>query len=422
MSFQVSTLNIFHDNRIFFSPPRQSYQTSLAQVARSATHNIDSVDVKVCERSLEDLYLSHVVNLDIDDSSVFQFFLVPNERTPFQAKPHLDWSIPGLLISTGSVRSLFDLAMADPDKCTGLVIRDINPKVKAYMDFELLMIRLSYNHETYQELAAPFEETTSLDTSASFHTRLDKLKQLLSASLLCDELKKYYFAHLQKMAMIYFGAQSNVPFRECWKSASSFEEVNYYKHPAVFFKIQKYAQEGKIIATVGPIDELEFLGNVVIGLVDISNIPDYFLLNFKIQGILQKIMWTAFETKSTQNNVHYEEEWRYYSSSYSPLVGQAQREYLDLTRYLQELKDSERSYFDFNLWILETAKKMSALHPVKYTPYVSTQLLTLLKRYENALRKFDAKETNEMNTDAHLYLNSPKPNQIITKNFLLLKP
>jgi hypothetical protein len=231
-----------------------------------------------------------MTTLDLTQNCDFNY-LEPNETHPIDAKEHLQWDASGILVSTGTVRSLFDLTMVDPEKCTGLVIRDINPQVKAYIDFEILLIRLASSHEEYQELAMPLDYTDVEDKNASYLLRLNRVNMLLAQSNLSPELKGYYHTYLEQMATLYFTHQCVLGEDTYWKESASFKEVNYYQDAELFSKLQTYAKEGKILTTVGSIEDLEFLGEERIGLIDISNIADYALLDFK-RAIPEKILFT----------------------------------------------------------------------------------------------------------------------------------
>jgi len=53
--------------------------------------------------------------------------------------------------------------LADPTKCEGLVIRDISHRVKAYVDCNVLLLRISNSREEYCALAKEFNEKAILE-------------------------------------------------------------------------------------------------------------------------------------------------------------------------------------------------------------------------------------------------------------------
>ena len=62
-----------------------------------------------------------------------------------------------------------------------------------------------------------------------------------------------------------------------------FEGVKYYEDDQLFEKL-KLCHSGNIIATVGEIGDLEFLDQTDIALLDISNISDYSVVNFRTKS------------------------------------------------------------------------------------------------------------------------------------------
>lgn len=228
--------------------------------------------------------------VDVNKIINFQDFLDPNEGTPGGVKLHLDKIIdPGLIVSTGTERSFFDLALCDPEKCLGLVVRDINPRVKAYVDFNTLLLRIADNRFEYEELSS---------AANHFNERVNRIQRKLEDSPLSEPLKQYYLNNLQNFADIYFYYSLR------WKKDSCFEGVYYHKDDQLFKQLQSYAKAGKIIATIGDINDLRFLSDYPIAAVDISNIPDYALMN--VQGgenFHPLIIWTnAHPDKTTYHS------------------------------------------------------------------------------------------------------------------------
>ena len=91
----------------------------------------------------------------VPDKDVLQF-LEPNERIPVNVRPHLLKMQRGLIVSVGTERSFFDLLLSDPNLCTGLVVRDVNPRVKAYVDFNTLLLTIATSRLDYRALIEQF--------------------------------------------------------------------------------------------------------------------------------------------------------------------------------------------------------------------------------------------------------------------------
>src|SRR5579872_1647372 len=67
----------------------------------------------------------------------------PNECGPNHIKPHLALMEKGWIVSVGSERSFFDILLSPEEQCEGLIILDIDPRIKAYCDFLILLLRMS---------------------------------------------------------------------------------------------------------------------------------------------------------------------------------------------------------------------------------------------------------------------------------------
>jgi hypothetical protein len=236
----------------------------------------------------------------------FMDFLNPNEKHPEGAKKHLDKiDVPGVIVSAGTERSLFNLILCE--KCTGLVVRDINPKVKAYIDFVILALKISKNHEEFKDLLSPLswpagsepksfreffpdltieelktngkkmkikhEEYLDSQYILGAKKRLKKLRrEVATGSRYSTELTSLINSDdLEKMAAIYYKRR----FDSDWKTDSAFDEVNYFKNPEHFHRLQDMARKGNIVATIGDVEDLEFLKGTRIAAVDTSNIDDY---------------------------------------------------------------------------------------------------------------------------------------------------
>ncbi|MBA2369557.1 MAG: hypothetical protein H0V82_11120 [Candidatus Protochlamydia sp.] len=75
-----------------------------------------------------------------------------------------------------------------------------------------------------------------------------------------------------------------------------------------FAKLQRYAKLGNIISVIGDINDLTFLNNRKISIVDTSNILDYCLLNLRGNISLNtRIIWTQspYQGSTYNSYIHY---------------------------------------------------------------------------------------------------------------------
>lgn len=194
--------------------------------------------------------------IDLQKDPGFADYRSPNEHSPKDVQEHLQHMQKGLIVSTGTQRSFFDLLLSPESKCTGLIVRDICPKVKAYVDFVVLLMRISKSREDFVRLSKnPLEHLTEMQS------RLEKDTEIP------EEIKHYYLSHLEKFAKLYAEVDPHWP--KCT------DEVNYHENDKLFDKLQRYAKEGRIIATVGDIRDLRDFKEEKIAVVDTSNICDY---------------------------------------------------------------------------------------------------------------------------------------------------
>ncbi|HEV8051767.1 MAG TPA: hypothetical protein VGP47_04670 [Parachlamydiaceae bacterium] len=233
--------------------------------------------------NLENEFINHQIRkVDCAPGSLFDY-LVPNEGRPEKIKKHLDLAQTGIHISTGTERSLFHLLCAEEDKCLGLVIRDINPRVKAYMDFNIALIRISDTREEYVKLSSTIHDPIHrIQTIESIIERDPDLPLII---------KQYYLAHARKFGEIYLKADQS------WRTNPLFDRVNYCRNDSQFYKIKFFAMAGNIITTVGKINDLIFLFCRNIAVVDTSNICDYSMINLNYNENSQpRVIWTNLES------------------------------------------------------------------------------------------------------------------------------
>lgn len=252
--------------------------------------------------------------IDVEQTIDFKDYLVPNETHPCDIKELLDQAKEGTLISVGTERSFIDAALCK--NCTTLVTIDVNPRVKAYNDFNTLLLRIAYDREDYLRLRMAPEADEVFDinqknyinqtpaVSFSYEKTLTKIKQRLKKSNMDLSLKEYYLKNLSSFAAIFFNTQANasmkyfVSIKEAKKPTTEhFYNAKYLHDDVLFNKVQKMAQQGKIISKIGDIRDLSFLeGKTSVSVVDISNIPDYFKPEFKRYSFLNDalIIFTKF--------------------------------------------------------------------------------------------------------------------------------
>ncbi len=238
-------------------------------------------------------YVNRPVN--IQEEIHFADFLEPNEGTPGNIRLHLEKMAKGLIVSTGTERSIFDLLLSPEGMCTGLVVRDINPRVKAYMDFLILLVRIAEGREEFVALSQRPE-------IEEFDNRLEEIRHKIYRSDLPEAMKEYYLHHLRDFASLYF-PRSHLPKR------GDNSPVDYRKSDPLFIKLQRFAKAGNIMVTVGDIGDLEFLGTRSIAIVDASNICDYIPIDLRGRGIFHpRVIWTIPHPASTQYHSYLHED------------------------------------------------------------------------------------------------------------------
>lgn len=256
------------------------------------------------EDRLSDKWL--IKSLDVDSFKDFEDYLHPNELNPFLIKKHFDLlTNDGLPVATGTERSFIALALCQ--KCTGLVAVDINPRVKAYNDFNTLLLRISKDREDYLSLRAV---NSIIENNFDYTNTVVRIKERVVADdKLDDRLKDYYINNFDNFARIFFNTQNNCDllplididkknkYTQYYYPYSYFVHANYLYDDELFLYISKLVKEKSIISTVGNINELGFLNNENIIAIDTSNICDYLPLTYesdpKIVNDKVRIIWVA---------------------------------------------------------------------------------------------------------------------------------
>lgn len=198
--------------------------------------------------------------------------LFPNEPNPIDIGPLLANTPPGVIVSTGTERSLADLLLSDEERCQGLVILDINPNVKAYIDFVILLCRICNSIREFRLLCQNPENPDQLAA------RLSEIAAKLDATDMPLQMKRYYIDNLKVLADAYFSVERWWDSQYMKQYPNFYAGVRYHEDERLFAKLQRYAKAGNIIAITGTINALGVLNNLPISVVDSSNIWEYSLV------------------------------------------------------------------------------------------------------------------------------------------------
>lgn len=326
--------------------------------------------------SLETRYTNEATTIDFTDRChrALGEFLVPNETGVLGVLPHLTMSELGLIVSVGTERSFFDLALCNPSKCEGLVVRDIDPHVKAYVDFNVLLLRIAKNMEHYEALSTlvpdkdlpPNDYRKPFWDEQNYLTRIKIIREITINADIPPKMKLYYLNYLDSFGRIYFKARMTRQNHklECnrttWRESPLFEGVKYHKNEHLFSQLQRYAKCGSIIATVGDINELNFLDRMNIAVLDTSNVDGYKILIPK--------------TKSTPNLIVtiLENPTKYKSYVYKSL---SEPQLVKLENALSALAEA------WNYKNKYSVTMMRDILPDNIAFYASEQILNLLTKY-----------------------------------------
>jgi hypothetical protein len=206
-------------------------------------------------------------------------YIFPNEGGAEAIAHHFDHLSEGIGVGCGTER-LFFAALHSGAWCQGWVSRDINPRVKAYGDFNLLLLSVT----TFQEYASISESVTS---EVQLTERLTLIQDKTHKSDLPEVVKQYHLQTLQAYGRGYLTTN------KCWRQETQFQACWYHQNEPQFDKLQRYAQEGNIIFTLGEINDLRFLRERTISVVDTSNIHLFSPINVQGEGnFAPRIIWT----------------------------------------------------------------------------------------------------------------------------------
>jgi len=288
-------------------------------------------------------------NSELSKYEKWNEYLRPNEYNPtdilLPSSNISTFDKPGIIISTGTERSLFDLILADNAKCQGLIIRDINPNVKFYMDWVLFCIEQSVNRENFNSM------------------RLDKEY---------SECSKY----LQKCRDIYIENNKLFKCKINWKDTPGFNgniKLSYWQFDNLFEKLKLFVNNGSIITTTGSIDNLTFLNNENIEFIDISNIPSYFFLDFKIG--LDCVLKMVIEVIGQGDTSDY----KYFH--YSNITDTQKQSIYDKLKINTTYYDNKQNQFTNQKAIINDITIANMILRTKIPPFMSKELYDFLIQY-----------------------------------------
>lgn len=258
----------------------------------------------------EDLIAEIDVEVDVETPPPFHDCLTPNEY-PNGLSDHINLvKEGGIAVSCGTERSFFNL-IATSRRINGLVIRDINPRVKAYMDFNILLMRISNDVYDYQSYLSQKPD-------------LDWLKVKICHTPLSEKLIAYYLKNLENFANVFYGMASQnwryVKDDEILEKFAYHNTANY----RLFNRLKNCAEWGKIAVTIGPINDLRFLKDYKISLVDVSNIPAYSYIDLRILGdSTPRVLFTRFDEHGRNS---------YFSHTHQPISEEERVKFEDLLK------------------------------------------------------------------------------------------
>lgn len=229
-------------------------------------HPILAMENQSLQEELMQYWISE--DLDLTKRTIWDKFLEPNELNPNHIGELLEKNIikPGIIITTGAHRAFYLVASLPENKqINGIVVIDINPKTKAFVDFNKLLIQIAQDRNEYNLLA---NEPSHLDT----------IRERVEQSNIHSDAKKYYLDNLEIFGKIFYQnkwAPDRFKYLE-----DAFLHVRYDKDDLLFEKIKRYCVSGNMIAVCSNINDLSFLSTRNIAAIDASNIHHYVPLAF----------------------------------------------------------------------------------------------------------------------------------------------
>jgi len=290
----VAAANIFWGFVFALTPTMGALLGAICYLYKSAafprdqqTSSLSSVELSPLSSSfqgLENRYQDLICcQLDISRRPGFDF-LNPNERNPemivehFRQIPHCE---KGVCIATGTERLIFDLLLGNFQAVIGV---DIEPRAKAYLDFLILLGRISDDRAEFCRLAEDLSEASFEDERQS---RIAAIIEKIELSSMPRFMKDYYRMNIDSFSMIFYRT------RKLWKNDASFDAVNYYKNDELFNKFQRYAEQGRIISTWRDINQLQVFDDLVVKAIDVSNIWNFALIDLEWDSrSTPRVIWT----------------------------------------------------------------------------------------------------------------------------------
>ncbi|HSX13017.1 MAG TPA: hypothetical protein VLE96_01160 [Chlamydiales bacterium] len=288
--------------------------------------------------------------LNTSQQNKWDMYLEPNEIGVQKVAPHLITGKPGIILSTGTERSFFNLLLRserEPENSLGLIILDINPKAIAYAHMTILLLRIANNAQDFSVLSGPnrtnqfgallmtpSEERSFLQslTEQEIQEKTDLICERILKSELSELAKNFYLSNLTDFAKVYYSVgnewrlcggdsiaeehwkQYDKYFATCeegqklskeqdkillkkeeWRNmfAKSFENVQYHQNQKQFKILQKHAKSGSIIAICGDLNDLNFLkGKTNVSVLDLSNVDEYVAIDLKSSISHPRVIWT----------------------------------------------------------------------------------------------------------------------------------
>lgn len=298
--------------------------------------------------------------INVREQVDFDKYHSPNERRVEEIQPHLDAiTEDGIFVTTGTERAFFETALKNTSKkggkFTGVIIRDIDPQAIAYDHMIILMLRIAKDRKDFAEMSGPNRGKGHPNLSKQeIQGKIEMLrKRIDQAGDLPLKAKEFYLKNLQDFAPIYF--RTNNTWRTCggdkeaqefWAQesltgeslskesfATSFRGVQYHQDSAQFQELQKLAKAGRITATVGSINDLQFIKHNITAL-DVSNIPDYIPMDFAFSvNQTPVIMWNTPENPFERTH--------YRSCRYNPQEQLTKKEKEEMTLLLNQMVDAK---------------------------------------------------------------------------------
>ncbi len=233
----------------------------------------------------------------------------PNEGTPESIQTHLKMDRPGIIVSTGTERSMGFLPFLSEQGnrenrnfVQGIVSCDLNPLVKRYNDYLILLLRLSYDQKDFLQLSRTPTWLRELHPTRGVNHSLEKetCKEHIQTRLnedqsISDEMKAYYTTHLEALAEAYYEVQALPGSTPCALTGVNYLDQASEQSKAHFSCLQRFAREGKLVSVIGNINDLTWLENLNINMVDTSNIDCFEKVNPRYapsQKTPPRLIWT----------------------------------------------------------------------------------------------------------------------------------